>query len=366
MKPSKYNLYIPLENQKEKYILFNTLYGSTFTINKNTKNILENNQLKLLSMDEREEFEAKKILVENNVDELKYIEYMLNQTKFSRASLNLTVLLTWACNLKCVYCYQGAGEIKKGTMTKSTANKVIDFARKRVNMYNYKGISIILFGGEPLLNIKVGEYILKELQHFCEDKNIEFISGIITNGILLNDDIIKNLIKRNCKYVQITLDGPQQIHDKRRITKGGEGTFDEIIDKLSLFKNYEDKLTPLIRINIDKSNIDNTKNLLSFLKEKGFTNYKLDFGIVRGNTKACSEYSSTCFLEEEVPDVLDKLWEEAKNKGFRLNFRPARRWLFCGLEGDYSYTIAPDGGIYKCWELMEEEHKYAQLYPLQK
>ena len=62
----------------------------------------------------------KGIIVDDQVEENRYFSYIQNQTRFNNNALSSTVLLTWACNLACIYCYEGAG-CRTIRMNKATA-----------------------------------------------------------------------------------------------------------------------------------------------------------------------------------------------------------------------------------------------------
>lgn len=360
MKFSKYNLFIPVNN--DQYLLFNSLTGSTFLIDEKFKKTIENNDIENLPEDVKKEYLDKKILLDDSVDEIRYFEYFHNKMKYDSKVLSLTILLTWACNLKCIYCYEGAGEIKNATLTSETAENIIKFIKKQAENRSSKYISINLFGGEPLVNFKVGKQILIEIEKFCKETNRQLYTSIITNGTLINEEIIADLIRFNCKTVQITLDGPREVHDSRRMYKNDEGSYDTIIKNLKLICSTEGMAKPVIRINVDKTNLKDAYVLLDQLKEDGLTDCRVDFGIVRGGTDACAAYSSNCFAETELGDILDDLWKYAMKVGFKFNVRPMRKWMFCGLYGDYAYSIAPTGDVYKCWEIVgDEEHKIGSL-----
>jgi len=64
---------------------------------------------------------------------------------------------------------------------------------------------------------------------------------------------------------QITLDGPAEIHDRRRKLHNGKETFDRIIRKL---KEIKDILKILVRVNIDKDNFDAAFGLVEILKRE--------------------------------------------------------------------------------------------------
>ena len=203
MKFSKFNLII---KEGDKRILFNTLSGECFKISIDVAEMIENNLLDQLNKELYDDFVEKGIIVDDQVEENRYFSYIQNQTRFNNNALSSTVLLTWACNLACIYCYEGAG-CRTIRMNKATADRFIGFMINQAKTRNSKSMYINLFGGEPLLNIDCGFYILDELKKFCGEKNIEFASGIITNGTLLTAKIVNQLINYNCQQIQITLDG---------------------------------------------------------------------------------------------------------------------------------------------------------------
>lgn len=201
MKFSKFNLII---KEGDKRILFNTLSGECFKISIDVAEMIENNLLDQLNKELYDDFVEKGIIVDDQVEENRYFSYIQNQTRFNNNALSSTVLLTWACNLACIYCYEGAG-CRTIRMNKATADRFIGFMINQAKTRNSKSMYINLFGGEPLLNIDCGFYILDELKKFCGEKNIEFASGIITNGTLLTAKIVNQLINYNCQQMENNL-----------------------------------------------------------------------------------------------------------------------------------------------------------------
>jgi uncharacterized protein len=109
-----------------------------------------------------------------------------------------------ACNLQCGYCYQdpmrNAGNI----------NVPRDWERAKVQLMR-EGSDFALFGGEPLLApIEHIEEVLKfGLEQFGRN-------GIQTNGSLITDEHIA-LFKRYRTYVGISVDGPGELNDARKM-----------------------------------------------------------------------------------------------------------------------------------------------------
>ena len=364
MKYSKFNLI--LENKNENNILFNTLYGNCFIINNNIKKIIESGDINQISKYPiYKDFIEKSIIIADYIDENRFIEYFRNKIKFDTTKISSTILLSWNCNLACIYCYEGAGyNLKSNNLSSETAKKYIKFMKNIAIKNRSKEMYINLFGGEPLVNIDIGIYILENLKKFCDKNSIIFSASIITNGTLLSNEIINKLYINNCRYFQITLDGTENVHNSRRLYKNGNGSYKTIIKNIQKLNSYDSMINTVIRINIDKTNIVNAYRLLEELGDNGLklTNCNVDFGIVRGSTSACSSYSSKCFIESEIGEILKRLWEKAEAEGFKINTSLYQKWIYCGLYSEGQYTISPDGDVYKCWEHAgEPEHKMGSL-----
>ncbi|MDU1643150.1 Cys-every-fifth radical SAM/SPASM peptide maturase CefB [Peptoniphilus harei] len=353
MKYSNYNLIIKVSDNKN--IVFNTLSGEAFLVEDRLANFVESGIIDKLTDEEIEKFSNKKIIIDDEFDEKYMYNYIRNKVIYQNNHLTYTILLTWACNLRCIYCYEGAGEDRNDFMTRSTSEKIILSIKKEIENRNSKSITIFLFGGEPLVNYKEGKYILEKLNDFCKERGTILNTAIITNGILLSEEIIRDLIHFNCKYIQITLDGTKNIHDMRRIRKNGSGTFDEIISKLHLLKKYEKKLNVVIRVNIDKINYKEVPKLLEYLKKEGLDSFSIDFGVVRSSTESCNDYEDNCISDSNLGQVMSELWDLNSKVESNILTYPMRKWTYCGLDCDNNFTIDPTGNVYKCWEHVGNE-----------
>ena len=359
MKYSKYNLII---DDKKDFLLFNTLNGNTFLINNETKNLINNNKIEDLDEDTLNKFIKSKIIIQDNFNESQFLNYKLNKSKYGNSCLTATLLLTWKCNFKCIYCYEGAGNVYNNTMNIDIADKVVKFLINTTINNNLNEIHIVLFGGEPLLNIDIGFYILEKLKNFCDSNNKSLSCSIVTNGFLLNEEIIKKLIGYNCIFTQITIDGIKEIHDSRRMLKNGNPTFDKIVKNIKLLETYNNKIHCIIRINIDKENIQKIEELLKYLKKQNLNKIRIDFGVVHSTTEVCSNYNIKCFEDNELGPVLDNLWNLAEQYKYMKYPRIRRKDVFCGLYNENNFAISPKGELYKCWEMVGiEKHKIGDI-----
>jgi sulfatase maturation enzyme AslB (radical SAM superfamily) len=100
--------------------------------------------------------------------------------------------------------------------------------------------SIMMFGGEPLLDID----LFTDLYDAIESKEIDEIqktqllqsftikSPLITNGTLIEKYI--DLFKKYKIVLQISIDGPKELNDIQRIYKDGRSSFDDVMRNVDL------------------------------------------------------------------------------------------------------------------------------------
>ena len=357
MKSSKYNLFISTD-KKDEYILYNTLTCSAFIVDEQVKNTLENTESIGENIFDEKYFETLKeanIIIDDKVNERNILRVLREDSKFHKSYMKFVVLTTYACNLACPYCFEGKGTIHTKTMTSDFVKRFIKFVKNMVEEYNRKTIDVTLFGGEPLLNLDGCFEILDSLFMWCKERGVEFKPGLITNGTLLNQEIIDKFVKYGMYFIQITLDGPKEVHDKRRMYKGGKGTYDDIIESLVMVKKSDIPLQLLV--NVDKSNWRSLEKLFDDLIDNGLGGLILPIEPVYSVTDACAGYAPLCLKSEEIGKITSKLWRLAYKKGFQLPLTPNRFPLWCGSEFRFSFVVDSFCDVYKCVSFLgKKEH----------
>lgn len=185
----------------------------------------------------------------------------------------LTLFLTNACNLHCMYCYE---------KNKSNGIMSFDVAIKWISMcLNKKDnpLNIYLFGGEPLLQFPLIKKICEWTWGHTWKRDYSFI--VQTNGTLLDDDMKEwFVLHKNHIKMCLSLDGKRETHNKNR-----DNSFDKIdIDFfLKTWPNQPVKMT------ISKFNMDTLADNVIWLSEKGFKIRGCNFAIGE------SEYDNVFF-----------------------------------------------------------------------
>ena len=231
----------------------NRIYNVKESIFESLKKLLENKEelIDENSKAEIEQMQDKGLLKNNKPKTIKhpltdYMEYYLNHKME-----NLTLQLTQNCNFRCSYCVYGqetslnrSHSNKK--MTYDTAKEAVDFLLSHSS--DADAVNIGFYGGEPLLEFDLLKKILIYAKKtFCM-KSLRF--GITTNCTLMNDEILDFLYQHTVEIL-ISLDGPKEVHDSKRVfAVNGCGTFDVVMKKLEFIKNkYPDYYENHIGIN---------------------------------------------------------------------------------------------------------------------
>ncbi len=164
------------------------------------------------------------------------------QEKYKSHLKILLLNITEQCNLRCKYCvYSGTYIYERCHSHRSMPNEII---RKALEFHlSHSSASkdrfIDFYGGEPLIAFDKIRNTVHMFNHYNRQK-LKYKFYLVTNGTLLNNDIIDFFIK-NDFYLEISLDGPKHIHDKYRISANGSPTFANIMKNLSLIQKQNDK-----------------------------------------------------------------------------------------------------------------------------
>lgn len=278
MNISAYNLYIPINSQD--FILYNTLNNIFILIDSELKDALETGNLEEIGRDDRERLRAYGIILKDCTNEKNIINYRYNSLKFSSSYSTFVIFPTYKCNLSCHYCYQKAANLSGISMDKKAVDRTVGFIQAKTGENRSKNLVIKLFGGEPLLNSRACIDISERLFEWSKRNNINYIGTLTTNGTLFSGRIFEKLAPYICA-VHITLDGPRDLHNKKRFYRNGKGTYDDVLKAVSLIKDCGKYLT--LRINLYEEKLQFLYELLNDIDKTGIGgNEKLifDFGLV--------------------------------------------------------------------------------------
>ena len=140
--------------------------------------------------------------------------------------------VTQNCNFRCEYCvYSGSYHNRvhnNKRMDWNTAKAALDFLYQHSK--NSSEINISFYGGEPLLEMELIKKCVEYVRDVFERKNLSF--NLTTNASILTDDMIQYMEEEGF-LLTISLDGPQEVHDKNRtFANGKRGTYAVVIERI--------------------------------------------------------------------------------------------------------------------------------------
>ena len=142
------------------------------------------------------------------------------------------------CNLNCDYCFylEKLALFPKQDDYRMSDKVLRAYITKYITSKPTPEVEFVWQGGEPtLLGLNFFKKIIEFQKPFIKQKKI--INSLQTNGTLLNDEWCQ-FLKKNKFLVGISLDGPEEIHDRYRHDRGGRGTFDKVMRGLNLLQKH--------------------------------------------------------------------------------------------------------------------------------
>ena len=132
--------------------------------------------------------------------------------------MQVTLVLTHACNLACGYCYMG--EHFARAMPDDVADAAVDLAFRQPG-----DPWIAFFGGEPLLEWERMLAVGQAATDRAAQEGRRLTLQVTTNGTLVTADRARELAQRRYR-VAVSLDGTREAHEAGRPARGGRSSFD--------------------------------------------------------------------------------------------------------------------------------------------
>jgi len=206
---------------------------------------------------------------EDKEEEIEYERIKQKSIKLTEL-IAMYIILTENCNFRCRYCAfftHLPKDYQSQLITKEMADKALNLFLKYCLKDPKRKKSIVLYGGEPLLNLPTFKHIVERIRSKVFEKkcggNIEIVT--FTNGSLINEDIAKFCSKNKIVPI-ISLDGPREIHDLMRRDINKKDTFDRVVRGYFLLKKYGSN--PGISTTLASHNIDNLSLLINYFNNE--------------------------------------------------------------------------------------------------
>ncbi|MFN8471075.1 MAG: anaerobic sulfatase maturase [Anaerolineae bacterium] len=142
------------------------------------------------------------------------------------------------CNLDCEYCFFLSKEMLYPGSRFRMADELLEaYIRQLIEAHSIPEVVVAWQGGEPTL---MGlDFFRRSItyQEKYRRPGTTILNTIQTNGTLIDDEWAA-FFKQNSFLVGISIDGPREMHDRYRVDKGGQPTFDKVMRGLAALRRY--------------------------------------------------------------------------------------------------------------------------------
>lgn len=172
------------------------------------------------------------------------------------------------CNLDCTYCfylekeklYPTAGQ--KWRMSDEALER---YVRQYIEAQDVPVVNFAWQGGEPtLMGVDFFRRAVALQQQYANGK--EITNALQTNGVLLDDEWGQFLAEHKF-LVGVSIDGPREMHDRYRVDRGNNPTFDKVVKGIKVLSRHRVEFNTLTVVN--GHNVRHPQKVYRFLKRLG-------------------------------------------------------------------------------------------------
>ncbi len=267
--------------------------------------------------------------------------------------LRLTVFPTNKCNLRCIYCYASAGDLKPIKIKWIYVKKSIDFVVRNLLEAGEKTFLLGFHGGgEPLYEWALIKKTVDYAEKICKENDLGLTIDSATNGLLSITKL--DWIIEHFHSLNISFDGNIFSQNYHRPLPSGKGSF-EMVDRTMKYLDSKG-FSYGIRSTVSSETLDQMEDSIRFIIQ----NYKCKHVHMEpiANSGRCQSNDE---LSIDLPMFARKFAvceEIARKAGVRLIYSGCKfdylTNVFCGLSND-NFAVTPDGYIASCFEITSKD-----------
>lgn len=312
--------------------IYNTLRGSLIQVDAQELPILEHITDELINNG---------FIISSEFNELEFLKEKREKAIYNKDAFYIRIMTTSLCNARCYYCYEKG--VKRETMNKVTA---IDIAKFICSISSEtKFLNICWFGGEPLINTDVITLIIDYVKNNHSNKNLKIVSSFITNGSLIDSNIINHMKKDwFTRDVQVSMDGYGNDYNNIKNYVDNSINFNKVVENIKAL--VKTQIMVRVRLNIDHTNLEQSKKLIDFFSKEIGTekNFKIYPGFLFDGNNIINDTTikyDDSLIKESFADYLN-------NHSYSCTLMMKRKNLGCYAGRKDNFLVTPSGYIYKC------------------
>jgi len=172
------------------------------------------------------------------------------------------------CNIDCKYCFYLEKEKlypQAGKNWRMSEETLEEYVKQYIEAQDVPVVNFAWQGGEPtLMGLDFFRRAIELQERYANGKAVT--NAFQTNGILLDDEW-GEFLHKNKFLVGLSIDGPEQFHDRYRVDKGQKPTFDRVYAGLQTLKRHDVEFNTLTVL--QNHNAEHPLEIYRFLRDEG-------------------------------------------------------------------------------------------------
>ncbi|MBL7022218.1 radical SAM protein [Patescibacteria group bacterium] len=253
---------------------------------------------------------------------------------------------TLNCNFLCKHCGSSAGNTDCSA-DQLTTDEIKNTFKEISDNLDATKIMLAVTGGEPLLRNDIFE-VMKYAN------NLGFNWGMVTNGFLVNEDIVRKMKDSGMSSIVVSIDGIKETHDNfRRMPK----SFDKAINAVKIIKKANFVTDLQITTSVHRKNFSELKEMYQTFLPLGIDSWRV---INVDSIGRADENKDILLKPGELKRLLTFIKEKRKKHkdvdikygctgflGHGLEKKVRDHYFFCNT-GITSASILYNGDIFVC------------------
>ena len=173
------------------------------------------------------------------------------------------------CNLRCRYCfYTEKAALFQDEESQRMSDEVLEaYVSKYIDTYPGPEVNFAWQGGEPtLMGLDFFRRVVELQKQYGGRRRIT--NSLQTNGILIDEEWAEFLAEHGF-LVGLSIDGPKDIHDHYRVSRGGEPTFDKVMATMKRLQEHGAEYNVLASVTPESA--ARPLDVYNFFKDTGTT-----------------------------------------------------------------------------------------------
>jgi uncharacterized protein len=287
------------------------------------------------------------VLIPATVDEMAAVRQAFGLATGARYAPHLTIAPTMDCNFGCAYCFETH---ERGRMAPDVQHALVGFTERLLGTAGPDpALTVTWFGGEPLMAMDAIDALSRRFQALAATGQAgSYSADVITNGFGLSATVLDRLRAADVRQIQVTLDGPSWVHDRRRFLKAsGAATFAAIVANL---RRAVQRFRVVVRVNVDRTNADYVRDLFTELDDAGLLP-AVTVDAARVEAFSAAAISAELFTAAEFAAWRNELASWCATRRWPLAAPPVEPHLMgvCQVDSINSFVVDPRGHLFKCW-----------------